>query len=87
MICLTWVGLTGFSGLLARPGFRRGLAGHKEPGTQSSGPEKPASGGPYRLLGVVPALARYLHIALRAAPGRMSRSGYIKPVQVRQITL
>ena len=60
--------LTGFSGLLARRGVRRGLPDHKEPATQSSGHEKPASGGPYRPVSIVPTLARCS--ASRFAPRR-----------------
>ncbi len=46
----------------------------------ATGQKNPAFGGPERLIGCVAALARHLglggaHIALRAAPARMSRSG------------
>ncbi len=50
--------LTGFSGLLARRAFRRGLVDHKESTTKSSGREKPAFGGPNQSIGGVAKLAR-----------------------------
>jgi len=50
--------LTGFSGLLARRGPRRGLDDRKGAVTTSSGREKPASGGPNQPIGVGAELAR-----------------------------
>jgi len=50
--------LTGFSGLPARHGLRRGPVDHKRAVTPSGGREKPAFGGPNQLIGGVAKLAR-----------------------------
>ena len=46
------------------------------------GPKNPAEGGADRPLGVVAALARCPHIALRAAPTRMNRFAAIKVIPI-----